>query len=110
MTAVPPPDPIARLREQLELEDDSDIPPDVRRALMDCAVHNQRISYYYLCGVYRLGREQAEARVDRLTAALRAVHDTFVKDEAQGYQSRDRQFAIEILGAALAPADPEPKP
>lgn len=33
--------------------------------------------------------------------ALHFIHDTFRKDEAQGYRSRDRQFAIEIAERAL---------
>ena len=34
--------------------------------------------------------------------AAQFVVDTFSRDEAQGYRSKDRQFAIEILGKALA--------
>ncbi|MGJ4953000.1 hypothetical protein [Bradyrhizobium sp. HKCCYLS20291] len=30
-----------------------------------------------------------------------AVLETFEKSEAQGYRSRDRQFAIDLLGKAL---------
>jgi hypothetical protein len=32
---------------------------------------------------------------------VQTVYDTFVNDEAQGYRSRDRQFAIDLLGRAL---------
>jgi len=40
---------------------------------------------------------------ERLETAARTVHDTFVSDESAGYKSRDRQYAIAILGAALSP-------
>lgn len=44
-----------------------------------------------LCGV----------KLTSVRSAAQCVYDTFVKDEAAGYRSRDRQFAIEILGQAL---------
>ena len=45
--------------------------------------------------------QSLEAENGRLSSAIRKVVDTFEKDEAQGYRSRDRKFAIEILKAAL---------
>jgi hypothetical protein len=39
---------------------DDDIPVDVRRELMSCATSNGRISYYYLCEVWRRGRASAK--------------------------------------------------
>jgi hypothetical protein len=33
---------------------------------------------------------------------METVLNTFKRDEAQGYRSRDRQFAIEILSKALS--------
>lgn len=36
-----------------------------------------------------------------LRGAAQTVYDTFVKDEAAGYRSRDRQFAIDLLGKGL---------
>lgn len=39
---------------------------------------------------------------ETLLRAVRTVYDTFVRDEAQGYRSKDRQFAIDVLGPALA--------
>ncbi len=36
-----------------------------------------------------------------LEQAVAAVVETFERDEAQGYRSRDRQFAISILRMAL---------
>jgi hypothetical protein len=43
-----------------------------------------------------------------LTVAVHCVVDAFKKSEAQGYHTRDREFAITILEKALsvAPADP----
>jgi len=47
-----------------------------------------------------------------LEEAARTVLTTFQRDEAAGYRSRDRQFAIELLGAAFAnmssPGSPAP--
>lgn len=47
--------------------DDSDIPDVVRVELMRCATSNGRISYYYLCDVFRRGRSGP------LLAALHAL-------------------------------------
>lgn len=38
----------------------------------------------------------------KLHEAVELVIATFEKDEAQGYRSKDRQFAISILSAALS--------
>lgn len=43
-----------------------------------------------------------------LRDAAQTVFDTFSRDEAQGFRSKDRQFAIEILGAALTPREHRP--
>lgn len=45
-------------------------------------------------------RRRRDARRAVIEAA-RHVLDTFRKDEAQGYRSKDRQFAIAILGKAF---------
>lgn len=37
----------------------ADIPEVVRRELLECARHNGRISYYYLCAIYRKGYDDA---------------------------------------------------
>jgi hypothetical protein len=37
-------------------------------------------------------------RLRRLEKSARIVVKTFQKDEAQGYRSRDRQYAIDMLG------------
>ena len=37
-----------------------------------------------------------------LVEALALIRDTFKKDEAQGYESRDRRFAIEVSESVLA--------
>lgn len=42
----------------------------------------------------------------KLRTAVETVLEKFTRDEAQGYHSRDRQYAIEILGRALDAVDP----
>ena len=44
-----------------------------------------------------------EATLGRLSGAINTVLSTFEKDEAQGFRSRDRQFAIDILRKAISP-------
>jgi hypothetical protein len=46
---------------------------------------------------------QLNAELLRLREGMKAVYNTFVRDEAQGYRSRDRQYAIEVLGTLLEP-------
>ncbi len=41
-------------------------------------------------------------QTDGVLVAAKLVLDTFEKDEAQGFRSRDRQFAIDILNRALS--------
>lgn len=48
-------------KDAMAPERDDDIPEDVRRGLMRCATHNGRISYWFLCDVYRRGRAQTDA-------------------------------------------------
>ena len=43
-----------------------------------------------------------KAEVARLRTAAQTVHDTFKRDLEQGFQTRDKQYAVAILGAALA--------
>lgn len=48
--------------------------------------------------INRLTSEDEELeRLRRLEQMARHVLETFQKDEAQGYRSRDRQYAIELL-------------
>lgn len=49
--------------------------------------------------------QQKADEISRLRRALEHVVETFKRDEAQGYRSRDRQFAIEILEGALSVRD-----
>jgi hypothetical protein len=42
-----------------------------------------------------------DAALQRLREWVTVVHDRFVASEAQGYRSRDRQYAIDMLGKAL---------
>lgn len=51
------------LEDWQPIERDDDIPVETRRELMQCATSNGRISYYYLCDVWRRGkRAGSEAR------------------------------------------------
>lgn len=79
-----------------------------------CAGHIPSGSVPLTCSLHRDGRAK---RIDILTPAPQAetleqavqyILKRFKADEAQGYRSRDRQFAIEILDAALreSPASP----
>ncbi len=47
----------------------------------------------------------AATRIEQLEQAIEYVASTFERSEAQGYRSRDRQFAIELLRRVL-PAPP----
>lgn len=51
---------------------------------------------------------ESAAEIERLLKIERAatvVVETFEKDEAQGYRSKDRQFAIAVLRVAMPIAD-----
>jgi hypothetical protein len=52
----------------LESEQDDDIPIETRRELMQCAVSNGRISYWYLCDLWRRGRRAGVSQVRSLLA------------------------------------------
>lgn len=41
--------------DDLVLMKDSDLPPEVREELRACATENGKISYYYLCDLWRRG-------------------------------------------------------
>lgn len=43
----------------------------------------------------------AEAETARLREAARCVHDTFARDIAQGYRTKDKDFAVSVLSVAL---------
>lgn len=43
------------------------------------------------------GRDAMKARIAELEQTITVVLENFEKSEAQGYRSRDRQYAIEIL-------------
>jgi hypothetical protein len=51
----------------------TDIPEEVQRQLMSAAVGNGRISYHWLCDVYRRGRGDGAGKQDDLLSALREV-------------------------------------
>jgi hypothetical protein len=54
--------------------------------------------------------QQAQAGATALREAAKLVFDKFVRDEADGYRSRDRQFAIDILGRVLTALPPAAAP
>jgi hypothetical protein len=60
---IPTPEPpvMERLLEELA-ESERDVPLDVRRELMACAISNGGISYHWLCRLYKRGRSDGEAR------------------------------------------------
>lgn len=61
-----------------------DIPEYMRRLLMAAAVGNGRISYHWLCDVYRSGRQETTCERDELLVALLSlralIHDLGVQD------------------------------
>lgn len=70
-------------------ETDEDIPVDVRQELMRCASENGRISYWYLCDLWRRGHDhgysegyavgldenQGDPRVGQIEAGFRAIQE-----------------------------------
>lgn len=68
---------------QMTTERDDDLPMEIRRLLMDCAVANGRISYYWLCDLYRRGvndgrLEAAEAIDEVIREALHRQSATVI--------------------------------
>jgi regulator of replication initiation timing len=49
--------------------------------------------------------ERLEAEIERLREWIGFVVEKFEKDEAQGYHTKDRQFALAILRKALSPTE-----
>ncbi len=50
--------PIVAACERVPMERDDDLPADVRRKIMRAAIGNGRISYWYLCDLWRQGRRE----------------------------------------------------
>lgn len=48
------------------------------------------------------------AAMESTCAAARTVLETFEKDEAQGYRSKDREYAIAIIRGAMQPCKERP--
>jgi hypothetical protein len=65
-------------------EQDSDIPLHVRRELMSAATANGRISYYWLCGLYRRGGAASRQRIDWLEGT--AMPHARKQENANGFQ------------------------
>jgi hypothetical protein len=53
------------------------------------------------------GRRQGLEEADEVREAAKHVHDTFVMDMAKGFHTKDKAFAVSILGQALATAPAE---
>lgn len=69
----------------------------------DSPIHNDEKSEDILARGHGVGTSpQGTAAV---VVAARTILETFRKDEAQGYRSRDRQFAIELLSMAFPQGD-----
>lgn len=49
---------------------------------------------------------ELEAELSLLRAATKTVHDTFKRDIEQGYVTKDKSYAVEILGMALGRDEP----
>lgn len=45
--------------------------------------------------------ERLREQHDRLKNALQTIHDTFARDHAQGFKTRDKQFAIDVAWPVL---------
>lgn len=54
------------------------------------------------CSLLREKVKEDRARIAELEAAAQCVHDTFKSDLDQGYKTKDKVFAVEVLGKALA--------
>lgn len=95
--------------ERIEAGLASDTPSRVEwRTLLETALTEiKEIRHHHdefvVAATIRMTDQNAE--IARLLAAITCVVETFEKDEARGYRSRDRQFAIEILRRVMLPKD-----
>jgi hypothetical protein len=121
MSDAPADDPIQAIRERL-LHEAREM---AEMAAVAAVVPDGRVTWSepYLSDLVKLLRDAA-AEVDRLRAAsspapldesplrkmVEYVLQRFEKDEADGYRSKDRQFAIDVLrkGLELSSASPAP--
>lgn len=81
--------------------DDSDIPIETRRELMHCATSNGRISYHYLCDVWRRGCRAGPVQRDELLSALRGLRALIMAECRSAYECVDGERA----DAAIAKAE-----
>lgn len=53
--------------------------------------------------IYNVDKDLVDAitMIDRLYFAIRRVHDTFKRDMEQGFKTRDKEFAVAVLGNVL---------
>jgi hypothetical protein len=62
-------------------------------------------SAYELVNEKECIRAAAEAiGLREMMEALKTIHDTFAADLAQGYRTKDKEFAVIITARALSPA------
>ena len=80
---------------------DDDLPDDVRRELMQAAVANGRVSYHWLCAIYRRGLRDGGAATARAAAlvvekhadevlALRLERDALNKTRAEIWENPEQ--------------------
>lgn len=92
---------------------DTDVPIETRRELMECAVQNGRISYYYLCDVFRRGRLARCNEIDWSIAQLRAQATRVLAGDSKDYGEAKAlaRFVIaetdDILAACTPPTPTE---
>lgn len=70
-----------------------------------CGAHGKAkpdLKHDGLCALSSTAGRDLLARMERMKAAVETVIGKFKQDQAQGYRSKDRTYAIEVLGAALA--------
>jgi hypothetical protein len=85
LPATPPAAVYAPWIDRLPEETDADIPHDVRRGLMRCATANGRISYWFLCDIYRQGvaqtRQQHAAELEHCREELAQAIAKIVEEQ-----------------------------
>jgi hypothetical protein len=72
----------------------------LRKDLADASAAQEQVSAYASDREAHI--EELTAEIARLRDAAVCVHDTFAKDIEQGYRTKDKQFAVAVLGQALA--------
>jgi hypothetical protein len=71
------------------------VPPNVRRELMACAIQNGRISYAWLCRLYKRGKEGPEGVLAMTVARLGGMVEGRPTERVNFLQRIDELRAIE---------------